>query len=317
VTVAPTPPEGLLLVDKPSGPTSHDVVGRVRAILHTRKVGHAGTLDPLATGLLVIAVGRATRLLGHLALTAKSYTATVRLGASTSTDDADGDVLSRAQAADIGDAALAAAMSGLTGELMQVPSSVSAVKVDGRRAYARVRAGEQVQLPARPVTVSRFEAVGPARRHGSLLDVDVLVDCSTGTYVRALARDLGAVLGVGGHLTALRRTVVGPFDVADAVDLYPGGVPERGGPRPEIPDTLRDSVSASVLDVSSAARSAFAVRELTDTEVADLSHGRPVAGAGIAGTHAGLAPDGSLVALLAEGGGAARPVFVWQAAGSP
>jgi tRNA pseudouridine55 synthase len=315
VTCSPTAAEGLLLVDKPSGPTSHDVVGRVRAILRTRRVGHAGTLDPMATGLLVIAVGRATRLLGHLALTAKSYTATVRLGASTTTDDAHGDVLSRAETAGIDDAALAAAISGLTGELMQVPSAVSAVKVDGRRAYARVRAGEQVQLAARPVTVSRFEPTGPARRHGSLLDVDVLVDCSTGTYVRALARDLGAVLGVGGHLTALRRTVVGPFDVVDAVDVYPSGAPERGAPRPEITDSLRDSVGAAVLDVSTAARAAFDVRELTGQEVADLSHGRPVAAVGISGTHAGMGPDGALVALLSERGDAARPVFVWQAAG--
>jgi tRNA pseudouridine55 synthase len=307
--------EGLLLVDKPSGPTSHDVVGRVRAILRTRRVGHAGTLDPMATGVLVLGVNRATRLLGHLTLADKRYDATVRLGVTTTTDDADGEVLSAADAAGVDDAALAGAMAALTGDLMQVPSAVSAVKVDGRRAYARVRAGEQVQLAARPVTVSRFEAVGPAQRHGALLDLDVAVDCSTGTYVRALARDLGAALGVGGHLTALRRTRVGPFDVSGAVDVYPSGVPERVGPRPEIPDALREAVRSAMLDVSAAARSAFAVRQLTEEQAVDLSHGRPVAPAGLGGTYAALHPDGRLVALHAQQDEAARPVLVWQAAG--
>ncbi len=309
------PGPGLLLVDKPSGPTSHDVVGRVRTILRTRRVGHAGTLDPMATGLLVIAVGRATRLLGHLALTAKSYTATIRLGEATSTDDAQGDPIGGADTAALTDADVTRAMARLTGELMQIPSSVSAVKVDGRRAYARVRAGERVQLAARPVTVSRFDVLGPARRHDGVLDLDVSVDCSTGTYVRALARDLGEALGVGGHLTALRRVSVGPFSVADAVDVYPDGVPERGGPRPEIPAALRGRVSGAVLPVAEVARRAFPVRELDAAQTADLEHGRAVPPAGIGGVYAGLAPDGDLVALLAERDGAARPVLVWRAAG--
>ena len=316
MTTTPGPaPDGLLLVDKPSGPTSHDVVGRVRTILRTRRVGHAGTLDPMATGLLVVAVGRATRLLGHLALTAKSYTATVRLGMATSTDDAEGQVTGTADAGHIDDAALAAAMAALTGELMQVPSSVSAVKVDGQRAYARVRAGEQVHLAARPVTVSRFAATSAARRHDGMLDVDVAVDCSTGTYVRALARDLGAALGVGGHLTALRRTAVGPFAVTEAVEVYPDGVPARGGPRPEIAGALVDSVTAAVLPVSTVARRAFPVRELDGAQAADLAYGRPVPAVDMAGVYAGLGADGDLVALLAERDGAARPVLVWRAAG--
>ena len=310
-----TGPEGLLQVDKPSGPTSHDVVGRVRAILHTRRVGHAGTLDPMASGLLVVAVGRATKLLGHLALTDKTYTATIRLGQRTDTDDAQGQTLANSDASGIAEEELRDAMAGLTGDLMQVPSSVSAVKVDGRRAYARVRAGEQVELAARPVTVSRFEMLAPPRPHGAVLDVDVVVACSTGTYVRALARDLGAALGVGGHLTALRRTSVGPFDVADAIDVYPDGVPERGGPRPEISTALGSAVLAAVRGVDAMARTVFEVRELDGDQALDLSHGRPVEPAGMPGVHAAFAPDGGLVALLTERDGAARPALVWRPAG--
>src|ERR687894_100191 len=194
---------GLVVVDKPAGFTSHDVVARLRRILGTRKIGHAGTLDPMATGVLVCGVGRGTKLLGHLALDGKAYTATIRLGATTTTDEAE-----------VTDAAVAAGLAALTGPILQVPSAVSAIKVDGRRAYARVRAGEQVVLPARPVTVSAFTLLA---RRGA--DLDVAVECSSGTYVRALARDLGAALGVGGHLTALRRTRVGPFRLAHARTL--------------------------------------------------------------------------------------------------
>jgi tRNA pseudouridine55 synthase len=308
-------PEGLLLVDKPSGPTSHDVVGRVRAILSTRRVGHAGTLDPMASGLLVLAVGRATKLLGHLALTDKTYTATIRLGQSTDTDDAQGDVVAGSDASRITEDRLHEAMRDLTGDLMQVPSSVSAVKVDGRRAYARVRAGEQVQLAARAVTVSRFDSTAPPRPHGAVLDVDVVVACSTGTYVRALARDLGTALGVGGHLTVLRRESVGPFDVAETIEVYPDGVPDRGGPRPEIADELREAVAAAVRPVDAVARSVFGVRQLDEAHALDLSHGRPVPPAGVLGVYAAFAPDGTLVALLTERDGAARPVLVWRPAG--
>ncbi len=311
---APDEVQGLLLVDKPSGPTSHDVVGRIRAILRTRRVGHAGTLDPMATGLLVVAVGRATKLLGHLALTDKSYTATIRLGQATSTDDAQGEWIGGSDASGVGDAALGAAMAALTGSLMQVPSAVSAVKVDGRRAYARVRAGERVELAARPVTVSRFQGLAPVRRHDQLADLDVAVDCSTGTYIRALARDLGAALRVGGHLIALRRVSVGPFSVADAVDVYPDGIPVRGGARPEIPADLADRVAGAVLPVADVARRAFPVRALDEAQSRELMHGRPIKPAGIPGVYAALAPDGDLAALLTERDGAARPVLVWRAA---
>ncbi len=206
------------MVDKPAGLTSHDVVARGRRLAGTRKVGHAGTLDPMATGVLVLGVERATKLLGHLALTTKEYAATIRLGQSTITDDAEGEVTGGAPADAVTEEAVRAGIAPLTGEILQVPSSVSAIKVDGQRSYARVRAGEEVELAARPVTVSRFELLA-VRRADGVLDLDVLVECSSGTYIRALARDLGAALGVGGHLTALRRTRVGPFGLAEAHTL--------------------------------------------------------------------------------------------------
>ena len=209
---------GLVVVDKPAGMTSHDVVARVRRLAGTRKVGHAGTLDPMATGVLLVGVNRATRLLGHLMLTEKRYDATVRLGVTTTTDDAEGEPLTTTSAAGLEEAAVRGAFDRLVGDLDQVPSSVSAVKVGGRRAYERVRAGEEVELPARRVTVHALD-VGAVNRHGDLVDVQISVRCSSGTYVRALARDVGAALGVGGHLTALRRTAVGPFGIADALTL--------------------------------------------------------------------------------------------------
>ena len=216
--VKPSVAPGLVVVDKPDGMTSHDVVARVRRILGTRKVGHAGTLDPMATGVLVLGIERATKLLGHLALDSKAYLATIVLGAATTTDDAEGEVLSTVDASGVEDDAVAAEVAKLTGPIQQVPSAVSAVKIDGKRAYARVRAGEQVDIPARPVTVHRFDVLVTRREDKTVL-LDVMVECSSGTYVRALARDLGAALGVGGHLGALRRTRVGPFDLRVARTL--------------------------------------------------------------------------------------------------
>ena len=294
-------PAGLLLVDKPSGPTSHDVVGRARRVLGTRKVGHAGTLDPMATGLLVLGVERGTKLLGHLALTSKTYLATIRLGVSTSTEDAQGEVIGTADASEVSDWLLAEAVKGLTGPLMQVPSSVSAIKVDGRRAYDRVRSGEDVVLAARPVTVSRFDVSG-TRRAGATVDLDVEVDCSTGTYVRALARDLGSALGVGAHLTALRRTRVGPFELTNAFDLF--GSDDR------------EQAWASVVPAAAAVRSAFPVRLADDREASDLSYGRALDAVGIDGVYAVLDGTGAeLLALLSEVGARAKPVLVWQSAG--
>ena len=209
-----TAPSGLVVVDKPGGLTSHDVVARVRRLAGTRKVGHAGTLDPMATGVLVLGVNRATRLLGHLMLTEKSYAATVRLGVSTTTDDAEGEVVATVPTSELTDDAVRAAFATQVGELEQVPSAVSAIKVDGKRAYQRVREGEDVALAARRVTVHALEVTDVRGAH-----VDVEVRCSSGTYIRAIARDVGAALGVGGHLTALRRTAVGPFDLARASTL--------------------------------------------------------------------------------------------------
>jgi tRNA pseudouridine55 synthase len=210
--------DGLVVVDKPAGLTSHGVVSRMRRLAGTRRVGHAGTLDPMATGVLLIGVEKATRLLGHLALTEKEYTATIRLGQTTVTDDAEGEVTAGASAADVTRQALDAGVAALTGDILQVPSKVSAIKVNGVRSYARVRGGEDFELAARPVRVSSF-TVQDVRREGELLDLDVTVACSSGTYIRALARDLGAGLGTGGHLTALRRTRVGPYGLDRARTL--------------------------------------------------------------------------------------------------
>lgn len=247
---------GLLVVDKPQGWTSHQVVATVRRLMGLRRVGHAGTLDPMATGVLVVGVGRATRLLGHLALQDKDYTAVIRLGVSTVTDDADGDVVAVEDASGLEDDLIREAMAGLRGDIMQVPTAVSAIKVDGQRAYKRVRAGQDVELAARPVTVSRFDATGLHRRGGAV-DLEVEVTCSTGTYVRALARDLGAALGVGGHLTALRRTRIGRYTLPGTpVDLGE----EAGRP--------------ALMSMADAARLSFPCVELDAGQEADLRVGR-------------------------------------------
>jgi tRNA pseudouridine55 synthase len=289
------PPEGLLLVDKPSGWTSHDVVARIRRVCGTRRVGHAGTLDPMATGVLVLGVGRATKLLTFLVGCDKGYAATIRLGESTITDDAEGEVVTSADASEVSRAALDAAVAELTGAIEQVPSSVSAIKIDGRRSYARVRSGEDVQLAARPVTVSRF-VVLDVRPAGTCLDVDIEVEVSSGTYVRALARDLGSALGVGGHLTALRRTRVGRFGIADAVPLE--GLEPGGG--------------VPLVGMGDAARAQFVLHRLTAEEAEAVGHGRriPAACEGEP-VVAALAPDGSLVAMLDESGPEARPIVVF------
>jgi tRNA pseudouridine55 synthase len=293
---------GLLVVDKPAGLTSHDVVARVRRILHTRAVGHAGTLDPMATGVLVLGVGRATRLLGHLALDDKEYLGTIRLGVATTTDDAEGEPLGAPaadlDAADLDGDAIAAGMRALSGPIQQVPSTVSAIKVGGQRAYKLARGGEHVELAARPVTVHRFELLDLRRGEG-VTDVDVLVECSTGTYVRALARDLGAALGVGGHLTALRRTRVGPFGLDAARTL------------PELEAAPRVS-----LDLDAAVAAAFTRRDVDGKAAVDLSHGRPLPMAGIAGTYGVFDPAGRVVGLATERDGMARPVLVLRPAGS-
>ncbi|MBF6146498.1 tRNA pseudouridine(55) synthase TruB [Nocardia nova] len=287
---------GLLIIDKDGGQTSHDVVARCRKILRTRKIGHAGTLDPMATGVLVLGVERATKLLGLLSLTTKSYAATIRLGQATVTDDAEGEVLATIPAGHLADADIAAAVAALTGDIEQVPSTVSAIKVDGERAYARARAGEQVELAARPVTVSRFDILG--RRDidtgaTTFVDLDVEVDCSSGTYIRALARDLGTALGVGGHLTALRRTRVGPFTLEHARTL----------------EQLAADPSLN-LDVDAAVRLAFPLREIDAEQAESLRDGRWLDPVGLRGVHAATTTDGRTIALLEEKGKRSSPVFV-------
>ncbi|MDV6291706.1 tRNA pseudouridine(55) synthase TruB [Rhodococcus aetherivorans] len=284
---------GLLVVDKDPGMTSHDVVARCRRLLGTRKVGHAGTLDPMATGVLVLGVERATKMLGLLALTTKAYSATIRLGQSTVTDDAEGEVLATTDASAVADEAIAAAVAALTGEISQVPASVSAIKIDGKRAYARMREGETVELAARPVTVSRFEVLSRETTSDGFVDLDVEVECSSGTYIRALARDLGAALGVGAHLTALRRTRVGPFGLEHARTLA----------------QLEESPTVS-LDIDAAVRTAFPCRDVTAAEAELLANGRWLDPVGIPGVYAAIDPSGRAAALLQEKGKRASAVFV-------
>jgi tRNA pseudouridine55 synthase len=290
---------GLVIVDKPAGWTSHDVVARIRKLAGTKRVGHAGTLDPMATGVLVVGVEKATRLLGYLALTEKEYTGTIRLGQTTDTDDADGVVTEVVPAVKIGEDELLRAVRGMTGELSQVPPGVSAIKVGGRRSYQLARAGQAPALQPRAVTVSRFD-VTAVRRDGDLLDADVAVTCSSGTYIRALARDLGAALRVGGHLTALRRTRVGPYLVSRArtVDQL---VAEAG-----------QASGVELTGLAEAAAAAFGRRELSAEEARLLSHGGKLSptGAGPAPV-AAFGPDGSLIALLTDDAGRARSLAVF------
>ncbi|RKS74924.1 tRNA pseudouridine synthase B [Actinomadura pelletieri DSM 43383] len=284
---------GLVIVDKPSGWTSHDVVGRMRRLAKTRRVGHAGTLDPMATGVLVLGIGKATRLLGHLALTEKGYDATIRLGVSTNTDDAEGEVTATASAASVTDEALEAGIAALTGPIQQVPPQVSAIKVNGERAYRMARKGEEVELAARPVTVHDFTVLD-VRRDGEVIDVDASIGCSSGTYIRALARDLGASLGCGAHLTALRRTRVGPYDLGMARTL----------------DRLAEELE--ILPMGEAVAAAFPRRDVSADDARKVAHGGRLPAAGLGPGPVGVfAPDGALLALVEERGAVARPLAVF------
>nr|WP_223205039.1 tRNA pseudouridine(55) synthase TruB [Gordonia jinghuaiqii] len=282
----------MLIVDKEAGMTSHDVVSRCRKIFNTRRVGHAGTLDPMATGVLVIGIERATKLLGLLSLTTKSYTATVRLGVSTTTDDREGEILSTADASAVSDEAIAAGVADLTGDISQVPAKVSAIKVDGRRAHALVRTGAEFDLAARPVTVSRFEVLA-TRRDGQFVDLDVAVDCSSGTYIRSLARDLGSALGVGGHLTELRRTAVGPFTLDQARTL----------------DAVREDPHVS-LGIDEAVKISFPRRDISDEEAESISQGRWLEPVGRKDVYVVVDPHEQAIALIQEKGRRASSVMV-------
>ena len=283
---------GLVLIDKPSEWTSHDVVAKLRKIAGTRRVGHAGTLDPMATGLLLIGINSATKLLTFLVGEDKTYYATIRLGAATVTDDKESDFTSLATpeaVQKISSNDIEAALNSLRGDIQQVPSSVSAIKVDGQRAYAKVRSGDEVKLATRPVTIAKFEILAAPRLveedGNTFLDIDVVVDCSSGTYIRALARDLGAALGVGGHLTALRRTCIGSYSVDQAQSL--DGL---------TPETL------SVLDISEAAKQQFNFKTLSEQDVVDLRHGKRLKASGEGSEpFAGVDSHGKLVAMLTVG----------------
>lgn len=293
---------GLALIDKPQGWTSHDVVARLRKVAGTRRVGHAGTLDPMATGLLLIGINSATKLLTFLVGEDKTYFATIRLGASTITDDKESDVLvygDETKIAELNEAAIEHALEQFRGDIMQVPSSVSAIKVDGERAYAKVRSGNEVKLAARAVEIKTFKIIKPVgliEQDGhKYFDIEVQVDCSSGTYIRALARDLGAALGVGGHLTGLRRTRIGNYKIEQAQELE--GLTE---------ETL------SVLDISIAAKQQFEIRNLSDQEVIDLRHGKRLKASGEgAQPFAGIDADGKLVAMLTVSGKDVKSLVVF------
>jgi tRNA pseudouridine55 synthase len=288
--------DGLIVVDKPAGMTSHDVVARIRRLAKTRRVGHGGTLDPMATGVLIIGVNRATRLLTYVIGSGKSYAATIRLGESTVTDDAEGDVTATAAAGHLTDEAIRAELAGQVGEIDQVPSAVSAIKINGERAYKRVREGETVEIPARRVTIHHLDVLAvrrPADR--DVIDVDIDVSCSSGTYIRAIARDLGATLGVGGHLTALRRTAVGEMTLDVASTLA------------ELEERAPDVIG---LPLAEAARRSFPQRTATEEETRVLRHGGPLAAVGIDGPYAVFDPAGEVLAIVSEREGRARAEIV-------
>ncbi len=288
--------DGFLVVDKAPGMTSHDVVAIGRRALNTRKVGHAGTLDPMATGVLVLGFNNGTRLLQYITDGYKSYTATIVLGASTTTDDHEGEITSTADASQVSEEDIKRILGTMVGEIMQRPTNVSAIKVDGKRAYDRARSGEEFELPARKVTISQLDVLGIRRKEVTTL-VDIAVTCSAGTYIRAIARDLGAELNVGGHLNVLRRTRVAGFtlDQAIGVDQLKGG-------------------NVKTLDLADVARATFSVRELLEDEVKELSFGRPLAANSGDEIFAALSPDNRLIALLKNSIDKAKPVAVFAAA---
>lgn len=286
---------GLVVVDKPQGWTSHQVVGRCRRLLGTRKVGHAGTLDPMATGVLLVGVNRATRLLGHLMLTEKEYTATIRLGESTITDDAEGETTERRGCGPVAESVLEQAISAFRGDILQVPTQVSAIKIDGRRSYARVRAGEQVELKARPVTVHEFSLLGSDPAHidqTPVLDLQVRVRCTSGTYIRSLARDLGAALGCGGHLTALRRTRVGPFglDRSQRVD--------------------NETEQVTLIGIDEVAAECFPTMPVDESAARAISYGQRLAGVRLEALTA-MMHQGRFLALYVPDGDAAKAEAVF------
>ena len=287
---------GVVLVDKPAGMTSHDVVAKMRRIMGTRRVGHAGTLDPMATGVLVVGVERGTKFLAHVVTHDKRYRATVRLGASTLTDDAEGEVLSTADVSDVTESAVREAFASQVGEIMQRPSSVSSIKINGVRAHERVRAGEDVVLPERPVTVFSLD-VNSYDAQQDFIDITIDVHCSSGTYIRSIARDVGDALGVGGHLVALRRTSVGPFNIADCRDL-------------EQLQSTEEPVAKLSMSLDEVMVHCFPTRDITESEGKDVSLGKWLTPIGRKEPYAVVTPSGHAIAVLQEKGKRAASIFV-------
>ncbi|GHC75237.1 tRNA pseudouridine synthase B [Nocardiopsis terrae] len=291
---------GVVVVDKPADWTSHDVVAKTRGLARTRRVGHAGTLDPMATGVLVLGIEKGTKLLGHLTLTEKTYEATIRLGLVTNTDDAEGEPGVRVDASGVSEADVHAAVAKLTGLIEQVPPQVSAIKVDGKRAYKSAREGKEVALKARTATISRFDVTGIRRvpdPEGAFVDVDAVITCSSGTYIRSLARDMGADLAVGGHLTALRRTRVGPYDLSQARTL----------------DQLAEEYTQ--IPLAQVVAATFPVRTMDEAETRAIRHGNRIGPSSLGEGPVGLfAPDGTVIALGENRPGHMKPVVVFSPA---
>ena len=287
---------GFVVVDKEPGMTSHDVVAVARRALGTRKVGHAGTLDPMATGILVLGFNNGTRLLQYITDGDKTYQATVVLGVATVTDDAEGEVLSTAEISNVTDEQIHNELSAMRGTIMQRPSSVSAVKVDGERAYSRVRSGETVILPAREVNISQLDVLA-IRRSDQKIEIDIEVTCSAGTFIRAIARDCGQALAVGGHLNALRRSRVAGFGLDRAVSF----------------DQLKSN-QFTTLDLADVARATFPVRDIALDEKLELSYGRTLSANGDGQIYAGISAANELIALLQDVEGKAKPIAVFAAA---
>lgn len=288
----PLATSGLVVVDKPAGMTSHDVIERLRRIFHTRRVGHAGTLDPLATGVLIVGINRGTKFLTHLVAATKSYQATIRLGMATTTDDAEGTEISRADTTHLTNDDITAVLPQFTGRIMQRPAAVSAIKIDGKRAHKRVRAGESITIPAREVTISQLTPTS-FDHHDGFVDMNVTVDCSSGTYIRSIARDLGEALHVGGHITALRRTAVGNFTLTDARTL-----------------TQLETNPHLSLTLDQALTRCYPILAITETEATALGMGQWLPARGLSGTHAAVSPDGHSIALVKETGNRLATVFV-------
>lgn len=279
--------DGFVIIDKPAGITSHDVVAKLRKTLGTKQVGHAGTLDPMATGVLVLGVNKATKFLQYITQGRKAYQAQIRLGQVTTSDDAQGEITSTSDTSNVSDQEIRDFLATQIGRIMQVPTKVSAIKINGQRAYDLVREGKEVDIPARQIDIYKLDVI--EIKHGEFLDIEISVECSAGTYIRSIARDLGSSLGVGGHLISLRRGLVAPFLLSDCSAI------ESPVIRP-----LADEISK-----------VMRVRDVDLQEVKELSFGRALSASSTDGPVVALAPDGQVAAILENREHGAQPVAVF------